>query len=184
MKTIVDKNLGTLVHIYDYLNGGYFVAHHQLQYYNEQAYQLYLNKDKEKLLKLYNNLKSGIPNSIISIIENSPSIRYFCCDGCHDAKITNAYIENNYLVIELNTDGMLGCLNVHKSCFVKIKSNTELSCHELINDVKLFKQMYWLYSDISFDDDIVNFALEVQVFIDTSYENIKYEFSITDIVVE
>lgn len=79
---------------------------------------------------------------------------------------------------------MLECLNVNKSCFVKIKGNTELSCHELINDVKLFKQMYWLYSDISFDDDIVNFALEAQVFTDTSYEDMKYEFSITDIVVE
>lgn len=184
MKTIINNKIGTLIHIYDYLHGGYFVGHHQLQYYDKQAYQLYLNKDKQKLSNLYNTLRADVPNQIMSVIEKSAGIRYFCCDDCHDAKITNAYFEDNFFIIQLNTNGMLGCLNVGKHCMVKIKTDTKSSCQKLMDDIKTFNCAYWLYSDISFDDDTINFELETQVFTDTSYNNIKYNFCITDIVVE
>lgn len=184
MKTIIDKNLGALVHVYDYLNGGYFVAHHQLQYYDEKAYELYINDDKNNLIRLYNQLKANVPDSILSIIEKSAGIRYFCCDGCHDAKIKNAYMDDCYLVIVLDTDGMQGCLDVDESCLIKIKTDTELSCQALINDIQIFKGLFWLSSDLFFNDNIINLELELQAFSDSSYENIKYEFVITDIEIE
>jgi len=184
MERINEKNLGTLIHIYDHFNDGYFSAHHQLQYYNENAYKLYLKKDNEGLLSLYNELKNTIPESILSIIENSPGIRYFFCDGCHDAKIKDIYIDEDYLSILLDSDGMLGCLNVDKFFVVKIKTNSKTTCQELLNDIKIFKGMYWLYSDLVFNNEIINFELELQAFSDTAYQNIKYEFAITDIVIE
>lgn len=184
METINEKNIGTLIHIYDHLNDGYFSAHHQLQYYNEKAYNLYLNKDNDGLLSLYNELKNTIPDSILTIIENSPGIRYFCCDGCHDAKIKDAYIDEDYLSIILDSDGMLGCLNVDKIFEVKIKTNSKTTCQELLDDIKIFKGMYWLYSDITFNNSVIDFELELQAFSDTSYINIKYKFIISDIVIK
>ena len=67
MKADDEKNLGTLVHIYDFLNGGYFSSHHQLKYYNEKAYNLYLNKDNDALLNLYAQKKilSQIQSSLL-----------------------------------------------------------------------------------------------------------------------
>ncbi len=183
MKADDEKNLGTLVHIYDFLNGGYFSSHHQLKYYNEKAYNLYLNKDNDALLNLYAQKKNTIPNSIISTIENSPGIRYFCCDGCHDAKITDAYIDEDSLSISLNPDGMLGCLAVDKPFVVKIKTNSNSACEKLVDDVKIFNSIYWLYSDIDFSNGNIYFELELQGFTDTSYENIIYKFNINDIVI-
>lgn len=181
MKVFIDKNIGTLVHIYDYLNGGYFSTHNQLQFFSEKAYQLYLGNDKNELLKLYNKLKDNVSAFILSTIENSPGIRYFCCDSCHDAKINDVYIDKDCVIIILDTSNMLGCLDIEKTCIIKIKTDTNISCRELIDDVKTFKKVYWISSDIIFNLDTISFELEVQANTNKNYQNIKYEFIITDI---
>ena len=184
MQTVIDKNLGTLVLIYDFLNGGYFFSYHQLQFYNEKAYRLYLKNNKKALVKLYKQLCAYVPSSVLSSIENSPGIRYFCCDCCHDAKIQAVYIDGGYLTILLDTDGMLGCLNVDKTCKIKLRTNSEKVIKKIIEDSKIFEKLFWLSSNIIFDDDVITFELELQTFIDSTCRNIKYEFIIDDIVIE
>lgn len=181
---MIEKNIGTLAHIYDFLNGGYYASHNQLQYYNKEAYDLYLSNDREQLLNLYNQIKINIPNNIVSAFERSPGIRYFYCDCCHDAKIKNVYIDNEYLFIKLETVGMLGCLNIDNECTIKLKTNSINICQNLIDDFNIFKKMYWIDNIISFNAGGINFDLELQSFTDNTHENIKYNFIIDDIIVE
>jgi len=183
MEIKVDKKIGTLIHIYDYLNGGYFSAHHQLKYYDEKAYQLYLSEDRVGLSKLYNELKLDIESKITNIIEKSAGIRYFCCDGCHDARIMDAYIDGDYFVIKLDTDGMLGCLDVEKFCSIKINTKSNISIEDLIQDIDVFDRIFWLNSEIAFDNGVI-FRLEAQVFNGDNCQNIWYEFNIKDIIIE
>ena len=100
MKIEIDKKIGTLALIYEHLNGGYYSPCCELiSYYSQQAHQLVLNKNKAKLLDLYNELKKDVPNYIVSSIEKSAGIRYFCCDDCHDAFIKNASYIRCFLCI-------------------------------------------------------------------------------------
>ena len=185
MKIFVNKEIGTLVHIYSFLNGGYFASNNQLFYYNEKAYQLYSNNKKDELLNIYNNLKIQIPNYVLSHIERSAGIRYFCCDGCHDAEIKFASYKNGVLSIELDLAGMLGCLNIkNNSCVVKIKTKSTEVADYLINDVEVFDNLIWLNNEISFDENNVYFDLEIQAFKNQTHENIKYQFIIEDISIE
>ena len=48
MKINIDNTICTLALIYEHLNGGYYSPFCSLlSFYNEQAYQLILNKDSE-----------------------------------------------------------------------------------------------------------------------------------------
>lgn len=184
MRIEVDNIIGSLIHIYDYLNGGYFCAHHQLQYYNREAYKLCLDDNKKALIGMYDKLKDSVPSCVIEAIERSKGIRYFGCDGCHDAEVTNAYMLDDCLVLELDTIGMLGCLDIGDKCCLKIKTNSTITCNEIIEDVRTFKKMYWINLDIFFNDNCIEFTLELQTLTNAQCNNIKYTFVIDDIVID
>ena len=184
MKVLIDKNLVTLVHVYDILNGGYYAAHHQLRFFDDKAYRLYQNKDWEGLKNLYYELKDTVPDWILEFVENSKGIRYFCCDGCHDARVIGVDYVGDGLNIKLDTTGMLGCLDVGNTCVVKIKTETSNACNEFVYDFECFEKMYWLSTDITFEEGTVNFELGVQAFNGSSHEDICYRFKILDIEIE
>lgn len=184
MKVLIDKNLATLIHVYDILNGGYYAAHHQLRFFDDRAYTLYLNDDREGLRNLYYKLKNNVPDWILKFVENSKGIRYFCCDGCHDAKVVGVECFGDELIIKLDTSGMLGCLNVDKFCTIKIKTSDTKPCDDFISDFEYFEQMYWLSTDITFEEGKVNFELGVQVFSGNHHEDLCYKFKILDIEIE
>lgn len=180
----IKKKIGVLVHIYDYLNGGYFNGHHQLQYYDENAYQLYLKGDNQGLKEVYNTLKQDMPKFVVENVENLAGIRYFYCDGCHDARIKNVIYEGDFLFIDLDTTGMLGCLKVSDNREIKIKTESDKVCEKLINDFKLSQKAFWINNDIVFDESNMWFLLELEIYNKETYKNIEYKFKISDIVIE
>ena len=184
MKVLIDKKICTLIHIYDFLNGGYFVAHHQLRVFDDVAYNLYLNKDREGLQNLYENMKGGIPSWLLKFIEKSKGIRYFCCDGCHDAMVLGIEEQGDDLLVKFDTTGMLGCLDVGDTFTIKIKAKNKNNFEELIYDFGIFERMYCLSADVSFEGGKAYFDLGLQVFKDKTHEDRVYTFEISDIEVE
>lgn len=184
MKVLIDKNLAILIHVYDILNGGYYAAHHQLRFFDDVAYKLYLNDDKEGLKKLYENLKGSVPSWVLKLVEDSKGIRYFCCDGCHDAQIIDVEHQSDGVAIKIDTTGMLGCLDVKKTYKIILKTETLESCEGLLYDFKSFERMYWLSTDITFEAGKTNFELGVQTFTKESHAETNYKFKVIDIVIE
>lgn len=186
MEIKVDNELATFIHLYDYLNGGYYASHNQLRFFDEQAYNYYKNDDKTKLLELYNKLRKNVPEQIYRTIEKSAGIRYFCCDGCHDARIVQADFEDNCLTLSLDVNGMLGCLKISRenNCTIKIYTTSLANSKYLVNDVKVNKKVFWVMESICFDDDKVILKLGVELYKNNGYEKVEYELVVDDITIE
>lgn len=186
MRVKVDKDLATFVHLHDYLNGGYYASHNQLSFFNEQAYEYYKDNNKEKIIELYDNLKVNVPKQIFEVIERSAGIRYFCCDGCHDARIVKASFEENCLTLTLDVIGMLGCLNISREsyCTIRIYTTSLANSKYLVNDVKIHKKVFWVMEAIYFEDDKVILELGVELYKYNGYEKIEYELVVDDIIIE
>lgn len=186
----LEKKICILAHIYDFIHGGCFASHHQLRYYDDKIYDLYLNNDKTQLINLYNELKKEISLNIVKNIEKSAGIRYFLCDGCHDAKVENvSYKEKNYkssyLIIDLNTENMLGCLSLKNNyCKIKLETYKKEECQSIINDFNNSEKLYWLSSSIQFENNEMYFIIELQSFKGKTNEILNYKFKIFNVLIE
>lgn len=186
------EKIGVLVHIYDFLNGGYFAAHHQLRFYSQKVYALYLENNVAKLAEIYQKEKRGVPVEIVEIIEKSAGIRYFLCDDCHDARVENIELKtkdekSSLLTFHLNTDGMLGCLALRdEKCKVVLEVPKEDGVLDSFFADERIKcgRLYWIDSEIDFDDCDIYFTLALQVLNGNGYEDVKYRFKLKDILIE
>lgn len=185
-----EKQICILAHIYDFLSGGYFASHNQLMFYDKKIYNLYLKNNKDKLNNLYNNLRKEIPTNIVEVIEKSAGIRYFLCDGCHDAQIKG--IKNiekdgltDYLIINLDTAGMLGCLNLKDTnCKIIIETTKKEENKIIIDDFDKYQRVFWISNDVVFGNDCIYFELELEAFTSEQYERLNYKFKIYNIFIE
>ena len=119
------------------------------------------------------------------MVENSSGIRYFLCDDCHDAQVINIWSEGDLLFLELETSGMIGCLNISgNKCVIKIKTFDSKECEKLIDDFFINDRAYWFSSNILLENDCVYCNLILQMFYKNNYENYNYKFNIEDICVE
>ena len=185
MDKVLENKLGIMCHIYDYLHGGYFASHNQLAFYDGNVFNYYINKDKNALLKKYDELKQQVPSFIVKSIEKSAGIRYFICDSCHDAQIKGVEYGSGNLIININTEGMLGCLNlIDTECKIIAKVSSKQSIDELLIDFNNFERMFWISNDIICDNNEIYFVLELQGFKGRIHENIHYKFKISDIIVK
>ncbi len=134
---------------------------------------------------IYVSLKQDVPDNIISKIEQSAGIRYFICDDCHDAQIENVEFESDCLTLKLDTEGMLGCLNIEgNNCSIMLNTFNSSDVKKLLVDFKKFERVFWLHSEIEFENGDVFFILELQWFNKHDYKNLNYKFKISDIKIE
>lgn len=182
--------IGILAHVYDFIHGGHFASHHQLRFYDKNVYNYYIKDDKKTLTGLYNNLKEEVSADIVNKIEESAGVRYFLCDGCHDARVVNVVYKekdykSNHLIIELNTEGMLGCLNLKtNNCKIKLETSKKEEYQSIISDFNNSERLYWISSNIEFENNEMYFMLELQSFKGKNYENFNYKFKIFDVLIE
>ena len=185
-----EKQVYVLTHIYDFLNGGYFSSHNQLMFYDKKIYNLYLKNNKDKLNNLYNNLRKETPTTIVESVEKSAGIRYFLCDGCHDAQIKGIkHIEKDdltdCLIINLDTTGMLGCLNLKgTNCKIIVETTKEEENKIILDDFNKYQRIFWISNDIVFDNNYTYFELELEVLQGERYERLNYKFKIYNIFIE
>ena len=185
-----EKQMSVLTHIYDFINGGYFASHNQLMFYDKKVYSLYLKNKRDELNNIYNNLRKEIPTSIVERIEKSAGIRYFLCEDCHDAQIIGIkYIEKDYksdcLIVDINTSGMLGCLDLKgDNCKIIIETTKREENQIIIDDFNKYQRLYWISNDIVFDNNEIYLKLELEAFRDGQHERLNYKFKIHNILIE
>lgn len=183
MEYKANKEIQILAHIYDFLNGGYFSSAWQLEYIDKEIFLLCKKKDKTNLKIKYDLFKINYPKQVISQLEKSAGIRYFLCDGCHDAQITNICEFENGIKFCLNTNQMLGGITNkidNGNVVITLYSKDKNQFKELLFSY-IPNKSYWLYDDIILLENNFKFSLEIDTCSNETMERFKATFLLDNI---